>query len=65
VESGERGGEVLSPGPGAVDADVQPALAAGDPGGDVQESVAQGGRFGARGPRSNTRDINDFAHVFD
>jgi hypothetical protein len=42
LDAGERGGEGVGPGP--VGWDVQPAqaLAVGDPGGGVQESVAQG-----------------------
>jgi vacuolar-type H+-ATPase catalytic subunit A/Vma1 len=46
VKSSEGRGEVVAPGPGVVDADVQAALAVGDPGGDVQEPVAQGRWFG-------------------
>jgi hypothetical protein len=41
VEAGERGGELVAPGPGLVDTDEQSALSAGDPGGDVQQQVAQ------------------------
>ena len=40
-ESGERGGQLVSPGPVFGDAHEQAALAAGDAGGDVQQPVAQ------------------------
>jgi hypothetical protein len=43
---GEGGGEVVRPGPGLGDADLAFSLAADDAGGGVQESVAQGLRFG-------------------
>jgi hypothetical protein len=46
VESGERGGQLLAPGPGLIDTDEQPALSAGDPGGDLQQPVAQLRGFG-------------------
>ena len=46
LESGERGGEGVAPWPGLVDTDEQASLASGDAGGDVQQPVAQGVRFG-------------------
>jgi hypothetical protein len=49
VESGEGGGELLASGPGLADPDEQPALPAGDPGSDVQQSVAQRLRFDVGG----------------
>ena len=41
----ERGGEFVPPGPVFGDAEPSLALASGDPGGDVQEPVAQRLRF--------------------
>ena len=47
LEAGERGGQGVSPGPAGVDPEEQPALSVGEPGGDVEQLVAQRPGFGA------------------
>ena len=43
---GERGDQVVGPGPGGRDVQVAVALAVGDPGGGVQQGVPQAFGFG-------------------
>jgi hypothetical protein len=45
-EAGERGGEVVGPGPAGRDLDEGAAVAAYDPGGGVQQPIAQQLRLG-------------------
>jgi len=47
-ELGERFGELVGPGPGALDTQPAPVLSAGQPGGDMEQPVAQ--RLGSAVP---------------